>query len=173
MPGTDGQLTDHASRVEQGVAGLRGHAIVAGFGIPGRELANLFTARRFPFCVVELNRDTVDRCAAAGLLILPGDATEEQVLRRAGIDRAAVLAFAMPNETAVLTGIAVARRLNPGIKILARCRHVSTTLEAIKRGADEVLSEEQVVAQEFRRRMDGMLPEGERGRDVGVGPPPR
>ena len=71
-----------------------------------------------------------------------------------------VLALAMPNEQAVLKGIPLARRLNPNIRILARCRHVSTAMEATKLGADDVLSEEQVVAQEYRRKMAAMLPEG-------------
>ena len=164
MAGPDGQPID----VDQALAGLSGHGIIAGFGIPGREVANLFVARRFPFCVVEMNPDTVVRCATGGLLILQGDATDEQILRRAGIDRAAVLALAMPNEQAVLRGIPLARRLNPNVKILARCRHVSTKMEAHKLGADDVLSEEEVVAREFRRQMDGMMPAD--GSGAGSGP---
>lgn len=144
--------------VEREIAALSGHGIVAGFGIPGREVANLFAARGFPFCVLELNPQTVGRCTSGGLLILQGDATDEHTLRRAGIERAAVLALAMPNEAAVLAAIPVARRLNPGVKILARCRHVSTALEAHRKGADEVLSEEQVVAREFSRQMGTLLP---------------
>ena len=154
QPGSDGQP------LEQALAGLNGHAIVAGFGIPGREVANLFASLRFPYCVVEMNPATVHRCADGGLLILQGDATEEPTLLKAGIEPAAVLALAMPNEQAVLKGIPLARRLNPNIRILARCRHVSTAMEATKLGADDVLSEEQVVAHEYRRKMAAMLPEG-------------
>jgi voltage-gated potassium channel Kch len=104
-----------------------------------------------------MNPETVRRCAATGLLILQGDATDEQTLRRAGVERAALLALAMPNDRAVLDGVETARRLNPAIRILARCRHVSTALEANRRGADDVLSEEEVVGREFSRMMGAML----------------
>jgi voltage-gated potassium channel len=156
MSGPDGHPLD----VDDALARLSGHGIVAGFGIPGRAAANLFVARHFPFCVIEINPATVDRCATAGLPIFQGDATDEADLRRAGIERAAVLALAMPNEQAVLTAIPLARRLNPGIRILARCRHVSTALEALRIGADEVVSEEQVIAEAFARTTASMVPEG-------------
>jgi voltage-gated potassium channel len=131
-------------------------------------VANLFVARRFPFCVVERNPATVDRCTAGGLAIFQGDATDEADLRRAGIERAAVLALAMPNEHAVLAAIPLARRLNPGIKILARCRHVSTSIEAARLGADEVLSEEQVVAEAFARAAGPLVPEGAGAEEAGA-----
>ena len=45
--------------------------------------------------------------------------------------------------------VAEARRLNPRVRILARCRYVSSGIEATRRGADEVVVEEQAVAQAF------------------------
>jgi voltage-gated potassium channel Kch len=137
---------------------MSGHAIVAGFGIPGRAAANLLVAKHLPFCVVELNPATVQRCAKAGLPIIEGNVCDESVLRRAGIGRASFLALAMPNENAVLEALVLARRLNPGIRILARCRHVSTAMEAMKRGANEVVSEEQVIGEAFSRTAEPMLP---------------
>ena len=137
---------------------MTGHAIVAGFGIPGRAAANLLTAKKVPFCVVELNPETVRRCSRAGLPIIEGNVVEEPVLRKAGIERASFLALAMPNEQAVLEALVLARRLNPTIRILARCRHVSTAMEAHKRGADEVVSEEEVIGQAFSRTAEPLLP---------------
>ena len=164
MTDTNGQPLD----ADQALAGLSGHGIIAGFGIPGRAVANLFEARRFPFCVIERNPATVDRCTTAGLPIFQGDATDEADLRRAGIERAVVVALAMPNESAVLTAIPLARRLNPGLKILARCRHVSTTMEAARLGADEVLSEEQVVGEAFARAAGPLVPAGAGSDGVGA-----
>lgn len=126
-------------------------AIVAGFGIPGREVVNLLTARGVPFVVVELNPLTVERTAKAGLNIVHGDAADEAVLRAAGIDRATLLALAIPDDGAVLRAIDVARRLNPAVRIVARCRRVSTALEATRRGAADVVSEEQIIGAEFAR----------------------
>ncbi|MDB5295956.1 MAG: sodium/hydrogen exchanger [Phycisphaerales bacterium] len=132
-------------------------AIVAGFGIPGREVVNLLTARGVPFVVVELNPLTVARTVKGGLNIVHGDIATETALLAAGIDRATLLALAVPDDVAVLRAVELARRLNPAVRILARCRRVSTAIEAARRGADEVLSEEQLVGAEFARLAGPLL----------------
>jgi voltage-gated potassium channel Kch len=125
--------------------------IVAGFGIPGREVVNLLEARHIPFVVIELNPQTVQRCGQAGLNIIGGDVTDEAVLRAAGIERATLLAIAIPDDPAVLKTVDLCRRLNPRTRILARCRRVSTAMEATRRGAHDVVSEEQLIGAEFSR----------------------
>ena len=127
------------------------YVIVAGFGIPGREVVNLLTRRKIPFVVVELNPATVARCHIAGLNIVQGDIADEQVLRSAGIDKATLVALAIPDDAAVLRAVDLIRKLNPAARILARCRRVSTALEAARRGAEDVVSEEQLIGAEFAR----------------------
>jgi CPA2 family monovalent cation:H+ antiporter-2 len=126
-------------------------AIVAGFGIPGREVVNVLEANGVPYVVVELNPQTVKRCGSAGLNIVHGDCTEESVMRAAGIDRATLVAVAIPDDPAVLKTIELCRRLNPNAYLLARCRRVSTAMEATRRGVHDVVSEEQLIAAEFAR----------------------
>lgn len=133
-------------------------AIVAGFGIPGRAIANLLETRGIPFCVIELNPETVRRCSAAKLPIIQGDVTDEQVLRRAGIEKAELLALAVPDDKAALAATSLARRLNPAIHIVVRCRRVSASFEAHRRGADHVVAEEQVVAEAMAKIVEPMLP---------------
>ncbi len=135
-------------------AALENHAVIAGFGVPGRAVADMLQARGIPFCVIELNPETVIRASMAGVQFISGDASQEDVLRRAGIDRAILFAVAMPNDRAVLDAIAIARRINPSLRILARCHYVSSGMEAQRRGANEVVVAEQVVAQEFERLLD-------------------
>lgn len=136
---------------QSGPDSLHGHAIIAGFGVPGRAAADALTARKVTFCVIELNAQTVHRCQLVGVHIIEGDASDEQVLRRAGIERATLLVQAVPNDEAVLLSILQARKLNPNVHIIARCRFISSGMEAHRRGANEVVVEEQVVAQEFSR----------------------
>jgi voltage-gated potassium channel Kch len=133
---------------------LSGHAIIAGFGLAGRAAANALIARGVPICVIERNIDTVQRCSIAGLLIFHGDATDEQLMRRAGIESAVLFAATMPNDPAVLEAVALARRLNPTVRILARCEYVSTGMKAERKGADEVVIAEKVVATEFGRAVE-------------------
>src|SRR5688500_3143522 len=81
-------------------AELSGHAIIAGYGVPGRAVADLLASRGVPFCVVELNPQTVTRCAANGVRIFAGDAADESVLRQAGIERATLFAATIPTDAA-------------------------------------------------------------------------
>lgn len=131
-----------------------GHAIIVGFGLAGRATANALISRRIPIYVIERNAETVRRCFVAGLNIVEGDATDEQVLRRAGIESAAFFAATMPNEHAILEMVGAARRLNPNVRIIARCEYVSTGMKLARRGADEVVVAEQVIAAEFGRLVD-------------------
>jgi voltage-gated potassium channel Kch len=135
----------------------RGHAIVAGFGVPGRVAADSLLSKKVPFCVVELNRATVERCATSKYHVIEGDVCDEAVLRRAGVEHATLLVLAVPSDPAVLEAITVARRLNPNLRILARCRFISSGMEAHRRGANEVVIEEQVVAQELQRRIESTV----------------
>ena len=133
---------------------LSGHAIIGGFGVPGRAVAEWLGAHNIPFCVIELNPQTVHRCAHVGVHIIEGDVCDEQVLRRAGIDRAALFAVTVPADPAVLEAVRVARRLNPTLRIIARCRFISSGMQAHRNGASEVVIEEQVVAKEFTARLE-------------------
>jgi CPA2 family monovalent cation:H+ antiporter-2 len=135
----------------------RDHAIVAGFGVPGRVAADSLLAKQMPFCVIELNRATVERCATTKYHVIEGDVCDEQTLRRAGVETASLLVLAVPSDPAVLEAITVARRLNPRIRILARCRFISSGMEAHRRGANQVIIEEQVVAQELQRTIESSL----------------
>jgi monovalent cation:H+ antiporter-2, CPA2 family len=131
------------------VASLMGHAVIAGFGVPGRAVADLVHAQGVSFCVIERNDETVDRCRKSGLCMVEGDAGDPAVLRKAGLDRAVLFACTVPNDAAMYEAVAEARRLNPRVRIVARCRYVSSGIEATRRGADEVVVEEQAVAQAF------------------------
>jgi monovalent cation:H+ antiporter-2, CPA2 family len=157
MPPAEGQDPNPDGRPPGGHA-PGGHAIIAGFGLAGRATANALIAKGIPLYVIERNVDTVRRCATAGLRIVEGDATDEKVLLAAGIETAVLFAATMPNDHAVLEAVAQARRLNPSVRIFARCEYVSTGMKATKRGADEVVIAEKAVATEFGRLVEQSIP---------------
>lgn len=149
----------NAQEAQADVCPFSGHAVIAGFGVPGRAVGDVLAARNMPFCVIELNPRTVDRCTHNGVHMIAGDVQEEQALRRAGIERAVLFAVAIPNEAAVLEAVRIARAINPKLYIMARCHFISAGIEARRRGANEVVIEEQVVAQEFARLIEqGIAP---------------
>ncbi|HLL88569.1 MAG TPA: NAD-binding protein, partial [Tepidisphaeraceae bacterium] len=125
---------------------LTDHAVIAGFGVPGRTVADELKKRGVPYCVIELNPETVRRCGHVGVPIIEGNATDEAVLRHAGVETASLIVLAVPNEPVVLAAVTVCRRLNPHARIVARCNFTSGGLEALRRGADQTVVAEQVVA---------------------------
>jgi voltage-gated potassium channel Kch len=134
---------------------LVGHAIIAGFGVPGRAFAEWMTLHKMPHVVIEQNESIVERCAGSGTLIIAGDIRSEQALLHAGIKTAALIALTVPIESIVLEAVAIARRLNPTIRIIARVQYISAGLESVRRGADEAVVAEELAAREFVRLLEG------------------
>ena len=133
------------------------HVIIVGFGLSGRSVANNVIEQGVSYTVIETNPVTVTRCMPGGLNIIQGDARKPDILRRAGIDRATDLAVTMPNDSIVLEIVDQARVMNPSVRIIARCTFVSGGMEAHKRGADETVIAEKVVATEFGRAISAAL----------------
>jgi voltage-gated potassium channel Kch len=131
-----------------------GHAVIAGYGVPGRAVGELLASREMSYCVIELNPRTVDRCINVGVHMVAGDVRNDQTLRLAGIERATLFVAAIPDDAAVLEAVRLARKINPKIHILARCHFISAGLEAKRRGANEVVIEEQAVGEEFVRLLE-------------------
>ena len=132
-----------------------GFAVVAGFGVPGRNCADWLARHRWAFTVVERNPSTVLRCGKVGVPIIEGDAADADTLRRAGLDRADLLAVTIPDEQVALAVVAAARRVSPTVRILVRVYHVSVAFEAVKAGATETIVAEELAAREFTRLLDG------------------
>lgn len=126
-----------------------GPVIIAGFGLAGRWVADIFDRHGIEYVIVDQNPDTVATQSTLGRTVIAGDISDEQTLRRAGIEQASILALTVPDEPAVLRATELARRLKPDIYIVARTTYSSAGLQASRLGADEVVKAEQTVARQF------------------------
>jgi len=123
--------------------------VVAGFGLPGRTLVDELRRRKIPFRVIELNATTCQRAGTANLEMITGNAADPGILREAGAERATLVALMVPNDDVVLAAVQHVRAMNPTCTIIARCAFTSTGLEAQRRGADQTLVAEQIVARDL------------------------
>jgi len=130
-----------------------GPAIIAGFGLAGRYVADLLDQARIPYVIIEKNPSTVRTQADLGRRAVLGDVSDEATLRTAGIEEATLLAVTIPDEKVATAAAAVARRLNPHVQIIARMTYTSTGLRATQAGADEIIVAEQAVALQFYERL--------------------
>ena len=94
------------------------HVIIVGFGLAGRCVADLLTHAKIRYTIVERNPVTVATQHALGRDIMEGDASDAQVLLRAGLATSSILALTIPDEDAVLEATALARRLSPDIYVV-------------------------------------------------------
>lgn len=128
-----------ADRMQHQVDQLDGHVILCGYGRFGIQLAQELKTGNHPFVLVD--RDPVKLADAenAGILCIPGDATDETALITAGIHRARVLATVLPDDAANVFITLSARNLNPKIKIFSRGEAPSTEGKLRHAGANEVV----------------------------------
>jgi CPA2 family monovalent cation:H+ antiporter-2 len=124
------------------VCTLKGHTIIAGYGLNGRNLAKTLKATNIPYVVLEVNADTIRKARAEGEPIIYGDITREDVFARAGVDCAKVIVFAISDYAATRMAVRMVRRMNPSIFILVRTRYAAEVDDLLKLGADQVIPEE-------------------------------
>lgn len=138
-----------ADITEQDPSAELGRVIVAGFGLAGRWIADIFDRHNIDYVVVEKNPVTVEAQRKLGRSVVEGDISDPDTLREAGIEDASILALTVPDDAAVLEATRLARSLKPGIYIVARTLYSSSGMQASQLGADEVVKAEQVVARQF------------------------
>jgi len=126
-------------KMERELERLTGHYIICGAGRVGRSAARELARRPAPFVIVELNEAKGARFADE-FLVMIGDATKEQALRRARIETARGLVAATTTDAANLYIVLTARGLNPKLKIIARASEEDAEKHLRTAGADEVIS---------------------------------
>jgi CPA2 family monovalent cation:H+ antiporter-2 len=118
------------------------HVIIVGYGVNGRNVARVLRQMKVRFVVLELNPITVQSVRRQAEPVIYGDATQHEILRKAGIEAARVLIVAIADPRAARQIVAVARGLAPRLTIIVRTRFVAEVQKLRELGADEVVPEE-------------------------------
>jgi CPA2 family monovalent cation:H+ antiporter-2 len=121
---------------------LRGHVVIVGYGLNGRNVARVLAKVNIPYVALDLNAETVRGESEQGKPIFYGDSTRQEVLHRAEVERARIIVLAISDPIATRRTVALARRLNPDIHIIVRTRYMSELSDLYKLGADQVIPEE-------------------------------
>jgi voltage-gated potassium channel len=138
----EGKLRDvfERRRLMKNISNMRGHIILCGMGRIGSIVAEGLHHENEPFCVVENNRDREAELQATGYRYILGDATEENVLREAGVDRARLLLALLPTDADNLYITITAKEINPGITVIARALEERAEIRLKRAGANKVVS---------------------------------
>jgi voltage-gated potassium channel len=137
----EGELNKALSRrrMSKEIEELANHAIVCGFGRAGKILSAELHAIGTPFVVVDQDDEKLTAAELLGFLVLEGNATEDETLIRAGIERARVLATVLPDDSANVFITLTARELNPLLEIIARAENPSSEKKLLRSGATQVV----------------------------------
>jgi voltage-gated potassium channel len=127
-------------RMEREIGRLDDHYIICGMGRVGRSVARELARKPVPYVIVESSEAKRQRFASENWLVIAGDATLEQTLREANIDRARGLIAATTTDATNLYIVLTARGLNPHLKIIARASEDAAEKHLLTAGADSVVS---------------------------------
>ncbi|MBF0625932.1 MAG: cation:proton antiporter [Magnetococcales bacterium] len=119
---------------------LRDHLLIVGLGENGRAAVGLARRRGIPYLVLETNPETVRREKSAGINVEFGDASQDAVLRHAGLLSARALLITVPVASAARSIVAAARHLHADLPIVARASFLSEVSELEELGADHVVA---------------------------------
>jgi len=121
---------------------LKNHAIIAGFGLNGRNIARVLKLLEIPYSILDINPVTVRKYKSHGEPIHYGDIDRADNLKTIGISRASLLIIAVSDMEACMRAIKLAKKLNPALKVIARSNFLSQVEKMYKLGADLVLSQD-------------------------------
>lgn len=142
-------------RMERKIGRLSDHYIICGAGRVGRSAARELARKPVPFLLIEQSEAKAQRYASENWLLMVGDATQEQTLRDAQIERARGLVAATTTDATNLYIVLTARALNAKLKIVVRASEEDAEKHLLTAGADSVVSPYafagQRIAQSFLR----------------------
>ncbi|MBL8170591.1 MAG: cation:proton antiporter [Acidobacteria bacterium] len=131
-----------AAPAPEHVQQLDAHVIVAGYGQAARRLVHVLSGSGIPYLITTLSPGGANEAEAAGLTVLRGDYSKRNILEHAGVARAQMMVIADDDPTMTHHVVAVAKTLNPNLRVVVRTRYISDVQSLTEAGVDSVIAEE-------------------------------
>ncbi len=140
------------TRMQQRIDALTGHYIISGYGRVGQQTYLDLADQGRPCVVVEAHEEAL-KDTPAPLLWVTGDAADDDVLDRAGIDRAGGLVAATGDDATNLMVTLTARTLQPDLTIVARANQPASEPKLRRAGATHVISPYTISGRRIARQL--------------------
>ena len=127
-------------QLQRDLEALRDHFIICGYGRIGTQVVAEFEAHRVPYVVIDQTDEALDRIRAEGRLHIAGDASKEEILKQAGIERARGLISAVDSDERAVYIVLAARAFNPNLYIVARAGRPDSIRRLELAGATRTIS---------------------------------
>ena len=125
---------------------LNNHVILCGFGRNGQQAARTLKNHNMPFVVIEKEEESIEKALPffPELIYLIGDGTDDDLLKKAGIEKAIALITALPVDADNVFIVLSARGLNQKLQIISRASEESSYPKLKKAGADNVIMPDKI-----------------------------
>lgn len=135
------QKTIGRMKMKKRVARLRDHLIVCGYGRIGKVICKILAENNRSFVVIEKNPHKIQAIADRGYLVLEGEASDDNILKEAGIEHAKGLIAVVSSDANTVYITLSARGIRPDVFIMARSSgEEGAETKLIRAGANKVLS---------------------------------
>lgn len=143
----DGEFRNYFNnyRVNTEIQKLNQHIVICGYGRNGKQAAQVLKNKRQKYVVIESSKELFEALSATNIdLFIEGDATQDEVLQRAGIEKAKALITTLPVDADNLFIVLSARALNPNLTIISRASDDNSDRKLKTAGANNVIMPDKI-----------------------------
>ena len=126
-------------KMQKRIDNLNGHIIICGYGRNGKQAATKLIAYDKPFVVIEKDKEIVEKYQSDLVPFVLGNANEDEILMKAGVDRSHCLISALPNDADNLFVVLSARQINKSMNIISRASQETSYKKLKLAGANNVI----------------------------------
>jgi voltage-gated potassium channel len=127
-------------KLEKQLRKQKDHYIICGYGRVGGSICDLLASKPLGVVVIERNPERIARLSDRNLLYVAGDATDEENLIKAGVEKARGLLAVLKTDSDNVYVTLTARQLNPELFIIARGGEEKSENKLLAAGANRVVS---------------------------------
>jgi voltage-gated potassium channel len=131
-------------KVDQEVKKIKNHVIICGYGRNGTQAVKTLKAHKKNFIIIEKDPSLIEELLNEKFPYIEGDATDENVMIKAGIKSAQALITTLPNDALNVFVVLTARELNQKVTIISRASESSSESKMRIAGADNVIMPDRV-----------------------------
>ena len=141
------------TRVKRRVAKMKNHTIICGGGRTGSVVADELKDEGVDFVVIENKTERVKELRKRGILVVEGDATTEETLKEAGVERASGLVSTIPNDADNLYLSITTKGINNDLDIVTRASSEKAAKMLYKTGVKKVVMIEEIGGRRLARSL--------------------
>ena len=124
---------------------MKDHVIVCGYGRNGKQVCRMLQMDKRDFVIIESREEILKLLDAdKSITYIRGNATDDDVLREAGAEKAKSLITTLPSDPDNVYVVLTAKELNPKIEVISRASDEASELKLKRAGADHVIMPERI-----------------------------